>query len=356
MKKFLVTCSLLLLGFLPLNIEAVKTPKTLYKIAKETKKKLPEANWPYQFNAAEGIFDINHVEIDPNDKVETKVRYERMLHFLFFNYKNSDAYLDRIESVSNYLPDCIDYIEKKLREIYLENTHVLHISIYGSFLYNIIDPDDVDMQIIVESPVPIFEHIEASFTEITGQPNVAHLPVFSFQIIDYMTYKNAKKKSHANFLTRGEKIALQHSAMAASWYFTVYGLDLRFDPPSELKVNTKSNYLYRAFNTLNAAGSRLYKSAYAIIPPESDRVRLRKVVSRILITDFMIPAIDPAAVKKPQIYENFYKEIRNLKDSDKKKIRHLEDRIRKLYFQKLDHLLRLSDKQGKIENIELVDH
>ena len=209
------------------------------------------------------------------------------------------------------------------------------------------------MLIVVDSSYPIFEHVDVNSEIITGIPGL--YPKFSFQVIDYNTYLESLANATSFYLTRAEKMALQHVAVASAWYFTIYGYDFRFDAPSNLTEVTKINYLNKSIVSLHAAGARLYRSVYNIIPYESERIRLRKVVSRILITDFLIPVLDKSIKATPSVYSNLYDEIRLIKDHEMSKWKKLEKKVNSLYFKKLEQLLSIAEKQGKLGEVIFKD-
>ncbi len=354
MKKSLTFLLLFLFSVSYIDLEAaikiVPSPavKSLIQTAKKSSNNLARPAWPFQFDE-DRLFQEPLNEIDKDSKENAEERFYRMLHALYLKPKNTKEMLDRAYSVSTFIPQIISYVNKKMDV----SGKVQHISVYGSFLYNMTDPDDIDMLVIVDSQEPIFEHEEVDSKVITGKTGL--YPKFSFQVIDYNTYQVAMSHAELPYLPRSEKMALQHIAVGSAWYFTLYGLDFRFDNPSSLKDVTKTNYLNKSVVSLNAAGARLYKSAYLVIPYESERVRLRKVVSRILISDFLIPVLDKSVKATPDVYTKIYDDIRIVKDHETKKWKSIEKRVQALYFQKLEQLLTIAEKQGRLDEIIFSD-
>lgn len=351
MKKSLTF--LLLLAFsISIDIQGANAAspevKAVHQIAMKSDNKLPMPSWSFEFQNNDRLYQEPITEIDIHSQLDAKERFYRMLHALYLKPNNTKDMLDRAHSVSSFIPQIISHVNKKMHV----SGKVQHISIYGSFLYNMVDPDDVDILIIVDSPNPVFEHADVDSKLITGSDK---FPKFSLQVIDYNTYQTAVSHFDSENLPRSEKLALQHIAVGSAWYFTIYGFDFRFDNPNSLKQNTKANYLNKSIVSLNSAGARLYKSAYSYLPFESEKIRLRKVVSRILITDFLIPVLDTSVAATPSTYTMLYNEIRQTKDSDKKKWKDLESRIQNLYFKKLEQLLTIAEKHGKLNEIKFSD-
>jgi hypothetical protein len=332
-------------------VEAASTSPVvtdLVQISKKSSNKLPKPSWSFAFEN-EGLYQEPMEKIDKDSKEDAQKRFNRMLHSMYLNSANSKEMFERVHSISAYVPKINSYLKNKMN-IYGE---VQHISVYGSFLYNMTDPDDVDMLIVVDSPYTVFEHADINSEIITGIPGL--YPKFSFQVIDYNTYLESLANRTSSYLTRAEKITLQQVAVASAWYFTIYGYDFRFDTPSSLTEITKVNYLNKSVVSLNAAGARLYKSVYNIIPYESERIRLRKVVSRILISDFLIPVLDKSIKATPSVYSKLYDEIRLIKDHEVSKWKKLEKKINRLYFKKLEQLLLIAEKEGKLGEIIFTD-
>lgn len=326
--------------------------ESLYETAVETKNKMFVANWPFKFKSVDQLYDLNFSQVDPYSQEEIERHYNRMLHAHFFGKEFSKEMVLRVRDFCEYVPSIITYIEG-LSQKYHANISVQHISIYGSFLYNAVDPDDVDLLIVVDSPTPIFDHIEIPAADIVGEKEAATLPKISFQILDYNTYISAQRSKKE--ITRAQNIAQQQLAVAGSWYLTIFGFDLRYDELAKLKPRTKLNYLNKAFSTHRAAGSRLYKEVYRTIPMETERIRLRKVVSRLMITDFLLASLDASVEASPEIYHTFYDEIRDAEDYEQQKWIDLENKIENLYFQKLRELLLLANKYSKIDQVEATD-
>lgn len=354
MKKNLTFIVLFLLSLSFVDLKAAPKKKIspevkeLIQVSQKSSNKLPLPTWPYQFDN-ERLFQEPLNDIDKDSVKEAQERFYRMLHALYLKPKNTKEMLERAHSVSAYIPEIDSYVKNKM---FISNK-IMHISVYGSFLYNMTDPDDVDMLIIVDSPYTIFEHADVNSEKITGKSGL--YPKFSFQVIDYNSYMLALGKTDSTYLSRAEKMVLQHVAVGSSWYFTIFGLDFRFDNPNSLTDVTKVNYLNKSIVSLNGAGARLYKSAYSSLPFESERIRLRKVVSRILISDFLIPVLDKSIKATPTVYTNLYDEIRLIKDHENKKWKSVEKKIQKLYFQKLEQLLSIAEKQGKLDEIMFRD-
>ncbi len=352
MKKNLTLFLLFLFSISHIGVEAATSTspivKDLVQISKKSTNKLPEPSWPFTFED-EHLFEEPLQQIDKDSKKDAQKRFNRMLHSMYLNPENSKEMFERAYSVSAYIPQISAYIKNKMY-IYGE---VQNVSIYGSFLYNMTDPDDVDMLIIVDSPYSVFEHVDVNSEIITGIPGL--YPKFSFQVIDYNSYLESLANATSAYLTRSEKMALQHVAVASAWYFTIYGYDFRFDNPSSLAEVTKVNYLNKSIVSLNAAGARLYKSAYSYLPYESERIRLRKVVSRILISDFLIPILDKSIKATPAVYTKLYEEIRLIKDHETAKWKKIEKKVNALYFKKLEQLLSIAEKQGKLGEIIFKD-
>ncbi|MBA3284782.1 MAG: hypothetical protein H0U27_06955 [Nitrosopumilus sp.] len=352
MKKSLPFLLLILFSLTQIAMEAAISAspivKELVQTSKNSSNKLPMPSWAFEFED-ELLYQEPLEQIDKDSKEDAQKRFNRMLHSMYLKLENSKKLFERAHSVSAYIPKINSYIKSKM-DIYGE---IQHVSIYGSFLYNMTDPDDVDMLIVVDSPYPVFEHADVNSEIITGIPGL--YPKFSFQVIDYNTYLNSLGKATSSYLTRAEKMALQHVAVASAWYFTIFGYDFRFDTPSNLTEVTKVNYLNKSIVSLNAAGARLYKSAYSYLPYESERIRLRKVVSRILISDFLIPVLDKSIKATPSVYSNLYDEIRLIKDHEITKWKKLEKKVNSLYFKKLEQLLLIAEKQGKLDEIIFKD-
>lgn len=350
MKKFLLV---LMLTMQSIELLAeTKTAASIYQEAVETDKKLYIAEWPFKFNKKETIYASKHIDMAQASDEDIKQRYMRMVHAALLGEKQVDVLLDRINTFSEHTPELIAYIESHFTKKQALSVAVKHISIYGSYLYNGEDPDDVDLLLIVDSPVAIFEHIEVPAEQIFEVAPGQSFPKVSYQVMDLNTYQNAQKPPKDASISRSEKMAQQGLTVAGAWYFTIYGFDLRYDNPKKLTKHMKINYLNKAFNTLNAAGSRLYKTVYKVIPEESERVRLRKVVSRILITDFIIPRLSPTLPTSLDEYEDLYADIREIDDADQSKWQDLEKRLEEIYLQKLQQLLSLAEKYSKIDQVE----
>ncbi|MBA3602301.1 MAG: hypothetical protein H0W50_01345 [Parachlamydiaceae bacterium] len=324
--------------------------KELLEVSKKSSKKLPMPSWSYIFKNESLYHSIDDKDIiDKEFKKDAQKRFDRMVHTLYLNPINKKEMFERAHSISAYIAQIESYMKNKMNIA----GKVQHISVYGSYLYNMNDADDIDMLIVVDSPIKtIFEHADVDSKIITGNAN---LPKFSFQVIDYNTYIASLAHANSPYLTRNEKLALQHIAVGSGWYFTIYGYDFRFDDPHNLKDNTKVNYLNKSIVSLNAAGARLYKSGYSYLPYESEKIRLRKVVSRILISDFLIPVMDNSIKATPTIYAELYADIRLIKDHETVKWKSIEKRINKLYFKKLEQLLSIAEKQGKLDEIIFKD-
>ncbi len=346
MKKKLSILPLLFFLILHLNIEADSlNVKEKYKFAVDSTYKLPLSGWSFHFQENEHLFNEPLSEINKSSKEEASQRFLRMMHSNYLKNKNTQEMLDRAYLVSKYVPQIISYVKN---EMSISST-VQHISIYGSFLYNMDNPDDVDILIIVDSPYPIFQQREIDSKLITGKENL--FPNFSLEVQDYNSYQVAMSHSENPHLPRSERLALGQLAVGSTWYFTIYGFDLRYDNLKELRKNTRLNYLKHAIGALKAAGARLYKSIYSHLPPESERVRLRKVVSRILITDFLITHIDHSIKPSPEIFDELHEKIKVTKKGKNKEWKKLEERIQNLYFQKLKELLSIADNLGKLDEI-----
>jgi predicted nucleotidyltransferase len=324
----------------------------VYEKAMKTGNKVFTANWAYEFQDQDNLFGI-FADIDMTDKDNANKRYNRMLHIPYLNSGLIKKMTGRVSDFAENVPEITSFIEREISKRFFHQVTVQHISIYGSYLYNEIDPDDVDLLIVVDSPITLCEHLEFPASMILEDKG-ARLPTMSFQIMDYNTYLFAKvntKNPFAN-LPRGEKLALQHLTVVASWYYTIYGFDLRYENAKSLKSYMKLNYLNKAFNTLNAAGARLYKSALSALPNETDLVRLRKVVSRILITDYIVTVLNKQYANSPKSYDQLYKEIRTIKEGDFSKIGALTIKIEKLYLKKLSQLLELAEKYKKLDYLD----
>lgn len=328
--------------------------KALVSKAKTTENKLPKALWNYQLNEKDDLFDPSAITVDNEDLAQLKERYDRMLHATFLKSKDLSENLNNLHELGQHMDKIAVFVEDRLVDMYGTNVAVENISVYGSFLY-MPDPGDVDLQVVVDSPVPIYEHIELPATTILSTLDEGNFPEISLQIIDYQTFVQAKENYDTGQLSRSERIALQQLAFGAEWFYTMYGQDLRFDTNNQIQDYKKDNYLFRAFDTYKAAGARLYKSVYDVLPPESDRVRLRKVLSRLMITDFLINALDKKMVTSPKVYDQLYDQIRAIKEDNGRRWISVEKKIEHIYFQKLKNLLELSEQYGHIEDVELVN-
>lgn len=326
--------------------------KALVWTARTTENKLPKALWNYQLSDKDELFDPSAITVDNGNLEETKARYDRMLHATFLKSKDLSNNLNNLHELGLHMDKVAVFVEDRLADLYATNVIVENISVYGSFLY-MSDPGDVDLQIVVDSPVSIYEHMELPANAIIDSDGV-NFPEISLQIIDYKTFVTAKEHVDTGNLSRSERIALQQLAFGAEWFYTIYGHDLRFDTNDQISDYKKENYLFRAFDTHKAAGARLYKSAYDLIAPESDQVRLRKVLSRLMITDFLINPLNRKMVTPPKIYDQLYDQIRSIKEENGPQWTGVERKIEQIYFQKLKNLLDLSEQYGYLDNVELV--
>lgn len=336
----------------PLNAAKQPLPQTvveLYQTAKNTQHNLPIPNWQYQLFEGEDIFQLPIVKVDSHSKSDLQTRYERMLHTKFLSSKSKNVLLDRLYKLSVHTDKIASYIENKL----YHEVHVQNISVYGSFLYNEIDPDDIDILVIVDGPMRVGHHFETTFEELTGE--WIYFPKISVQIMDFQTYLKVRNITDFNSLNRPESMALQQLAVASSWYLTLYGYDMRYDNLKTVDEHTKLNFLNKSLLSMKAAGARLYKSAYQYLQPESDQVRLRKVLSRILISDFIIQLLDKSLKPSPETYNKIYQQLRTKNLSKFKNVNKIEEKIQKIYFDKLLELFVIAHKLGKINDISLTE-
>lgn len=322
-----------------------------YNNAIEKGEKIFSATWPFEFQNKDHLYDFSS-KINLNDKNNASLRYKRMLHIKMLTNSKAKKMMARLDNFSKNASTLVSYIEKEIfNQLGLQAT-VQHVSIYGSYLYND-NPDDIDLLVVVDSPQTIFLHLEVPATTVFGL-NGLLFPKLSFQVIDYNTYLYAKEHSKMPFdhLPRNEKLALQQLTVAANWHYSIYGFDLRYNNPSSLETYMQENFLHKAFITLNGAGERLYKTAYAYLPYETDPVRLKKVVSRLLITEFSISALKKSFVSPKKVYDNLYAEIKNLKESDSENISIVSKKIENLYLKKLKQLLELADEHQKLNELK----
>ncbi len=275
-----------------------------------------------------------------------------MLHVSNLNAPQIKKMIARVDNLAENAPEIISFVGKEISKICYHTVSVQHLSVYGSYLYNEQDPDDIDMLVVVDSPTIICEHLEYPSSTVLGAKKGVLFPKLSFQVMDYNTYLYAKESRDLSHLTRGEKLALQQLTVVANWYYTIYGFDLRFENTKSLKMYMKENYLNKAFNTLNGAGARLYKSASSILPYETEPVRLRKVISRLLITDHILSVFDKTFVSSAKVYDQLYNEVRQLKDYDYDKFGAMTAKIESLYLSKLNQLLKVAEKHKKLEYLE----
>lgn len=335
------------------SISFAKNSQDVYDAAVKSGNKVFTATWPYQFKENDNLYGLL-TDINMNDKDNATKRYSRMLHTSYLNAAQIKKMQARIDSFAENTPTIISFIEKEISKTYHHTASAQHLSVYGSYLYNEKDPDDVDMLVVVDSPYTIFDHLEFSSSTVLGSKKGALFPKMSFQVMDYNTYLYAKEqtKDPSAYLTRGEKMALQQLTLVANWFYTVYGFDLRFENTKSLKAYMTENYLNKAFNTLNGAGARLYKTAASPLPYETEPVRLRKVVSRLLITDYIISVLNKSYASSPKTFDQLYNEIRILKDYDYDKFGPMTAKIESLYLDKLNKLLKLAEKHKKLDYLE----
>lgn len=328
-----------------------KQAQEVYDNAIKSGNKVFATTWPYEFMDQDHLYGIL-ADVNMLDKNDARYRFLRMLHASYLNSDQIKKITNRLDAFVTQAPKLVSFIEHELSKKFFHKITVQHLSVYGSYLYNETDPDDIDLLIIVDSPIKICTHLDFPATKVLGK-NV-NLPTLSFQIIDYNTYLYAKvqtKNPYAH-LSRGEKLALQHLTVVANWYYTIYGFDLRFENTKFLKMHMQINYLNKAFNTLKAAGERLYKVPLSNLPNEKDSVRLRKVVSRLLITDHLLKVLHKSYASSSKKYTRLYAEIRTLKEGDYEKIGLMTAKIEDFYLKKLNRMLKLAEKYNKIDYLD----
>jgi hypothetical protein len=350
MKKFITLFSVLILVTTS-SIYGL-TATEVYEKAIVTNTKLFTANWPDKFTKKNTLFE-SILNIDSSDHDDIVNRHERMIHTAYLTDDQIVQMINRVEEFSENVPDLVPYIQDKINNLYHdENLTIQHISIYGSYLYNEIDPDDVDLMIVVDSKFTIFRHIELPATTILGSKGI-YLPKISFQIIDYNTYLVAQNKirKKSPVLSQGEKVALQQLTLAGGWNFCIFGFDFRYDLPNKLSENMKLNYLKNAFICLSKAGARLYKTPLSNLPPETDLVRLRKVVSRILITDYILTVLNKTDAEAEETYSSLYDEIRGIQNYEHEKMNIIAGKIENLYLKKLKQILLLAETNNKLDQL-----
>lgn len=93
------------------------------------------------------------VKASQPSEIDITNRYTRMVHAALLGKEQVGILLDRINRFSARIPELIDYTEEHLQTIYQARNTVQHISIYGSYLYNEKDPDDIDLLVVVDSSV-----------------------------------------------------------------------------------------------------------------------------------------------------------------------------------------------------------
>lgn len=334
------------------NVSYAKEAKEMYEHAVKTGNKVFTAIWPYEFSEQDDLYGVL-ADIDMKDKDNASKRYNRMLHISYLSSSQIKKMTSRVNALAEHVPTIVSYIEREFSKKLFHQISVQHLSVYGSYLYNETDPDDVDLLIVVDSQKAICEHLEISASAVLGNAG-AKIPTLSFQVMDYNTYLFAKVQTKNPFasLSRGEKLALQQLTVVANWYYTLYGFDLRYENAKSLKAYMKINYLNKAFNTLNGAGARLYKSALSALPNETDPVRLRKVVSRLLITDFLLTVLDKKYASSSKTFDQLYKEIRKINVNDYSKISTMTAKVEQLYLQKLKYMLMLAEENKKLDYLE----
>lgn len=333
------------------SISFAKDAQEIYNDAVKSGNKVFTATWPYQFKQFDDLYGLL-MEVNMNDKANVSKRYNRMLHVSYLNAAQTKKMIDRVDTLAENAPEMTSFIRNQISKLGYHILSVQHLSVYGSYLYNEKDPDDIDMLVVVDSPYTICEHLEFSSSTVLGAIKGAQFPKMSFQVMDYTTYLYAKEQKEMSHLTRGEKLALQHLTVVANWYYTIYGFDLRFENTKSLKTYMKENYLNKAFNTLNGAGARLYKNAFSTLPYETEPVRLRKVVSRLLITDYVLSVLNKSYASSPKTFDQLYNEVRLLKDYDYDKFGPMTAKIESLYLEKLNYLLKLAEKHKKLDYLE----
>ena len=322
---------------------------TLFSTVTTTELKIPNPEWSYEFKENEELYHSPIQAVNHNSKEDLTSRYENMVHSPFVDNESQKKITEKLFELSAHSEQITSYIKKNFNL----TGEVQNISVYGSYLYNTIDPDDVDLLVIVDGFKDARYHFETTFKNITGVEG--NFPKISLLIMDFNTYVKFMGSADPDPSNYPETLALQHFTMAGSWYLTLYGYNLRLDNLADLEEHTKLNYLRKAFLSAKAAGGRLYKSAYSYLAPESDQKRLHKVVSRILITDFLIQKLKNNKAPSKKRYEILYQRIRTLKEGQTEKLQRIEKRVQNLYSKKLLELFILADKFGKIDEVSLYE-
>ena len=329
-------------------------PRTAVEQAQNSDNRRAQAHWNYQFSEEDRLYDNNRNDVDMMDIEDVHTRYNRMFHFPFLSDQQAEESLDRVMAFSQHLPMIIPFLQEELSNLELGDAKIESLSMYGSFLYSIAIPDDIDMFVIVDSPVPVYHHIDIWISEISGEKEDDEVfPILSFQIIDRGTLDRVRNSlveaEKQGVYHSGDKLLSQRLAMGSNWFFTLYGRPLRYDSPEDFSSYRQENHLKKAFDSLKSAGSRLFGQAYTRLSPEPDRVRLRKVVSRIMITDFLL-----AKENLPTSYSELYQRIREVDDDDAKEWELIQEELEKIYYSRMAILLIRAKQHGRMDQVVLL--
>jgi hypothetical protein len=152
-------------------------------------------------------------------------------------------------------------------------------------------------------------------------------------------------------LTRRELLASQQLTAGSNWFLAIYGFDLKYKKPSKLKTYQKSNYLNTAYNILHFAGACLYNAPHTNNYFTSDKLRFRKVISRILVADFIINILNKKAASPSTLFDSLLAEAEKIDGIDSSHTSLLFHKVEALYLQKLKAILDLAEAQHKIDHL-----